>query len=386
MVVIASGNEIQAHQASIEKWGLDSTTVFAIGHNGAPPLHGVTSATIMADGLVLVADAGNRRILQLSETGEIVATLGQRGTGPGDFEWISTVSALGDTVFAFDGAQNRVTVWVPDQAGLRVVRLPRVNGFLTEFHGALSASTWILGTFEATTRGSHGLRNVFATVVAFDVPTREVTVLDRLQVRYEYHMALGGLVTSSRLDFLGSSHIGVTGDLWFAVPMDRAVIQVRALGGDVGDEIGLPVDSTPYSPWAWQEPLEGYLKGTGSDESRIRVRTMYDDLERELPDKSAPPVRRALSMGATLWVEKFGRTPGEPSTWFVTNPGEGTIRASITVDDKTTLLGGTERQAVLLRRSELGEEILEVRAVRPVLREGPTLHYLLPSMRFMGGV
>ena len=110
--------------------------------------------------------------------------------------------------------------------------------------------------------------------------------------------------------------------------------------------------------------MAGYLRRTGSGESRVRLRAMYNDLEREVPAKTAPPARRVVGMGGDLWIEMFARGPGETVTWFVTSPREGTVRATITVDDQTTLLGGTEGQAVLLRPNELGVEIVEVRAVR----------------------
>jgi len=347
----------------VEEWHLDSIALLSIGDDDATELHRVTAATVMVDGTILIADAGNRRILRFSNVGEFLDSIGGRGPGPGELEWVNTVSALGDTVLAFDGAQNRVTVWEPG-AVPRTVRLPVVENVLTEFYGALSVTTWILGTFEPTTRGASGLRNVYATVVAFDVPSREVTVLDRLRVRYEYHLAAEGLVTSSRLDFLGSSHIGVADGKWFAVPMDRPDIEVRDIRGGEESRVELPVEVGPYSPATWRKPMTDYLGKSGSGESRARLRSMYNGLEQVLADKMAPVASRALDMGGDLWVEMFARGLDGTAIWLVASPREGTVHAFIKVDDKTMLLGGTMHVAVVLRRNDLGEEIVEVHAER----------------------
>ncbi len=74
--------------------------------------------------------------------------------------------------------------------------------------------------------------------------------------------------------------------------------------------------------------------------------------------------------GASREFSRVNPYEPEPGTegktvWFVASAREETLRATIALESDRTLLGGNADIAVLLHRTELGEESVEVYAVVP---------------------
>ena len=354
---------IQAAQTTLEEWKI-SPPVHTT-REGSVILHRVTAAAVVDDGVV-IADAGNRRLLLMSANGIVTDSLGRRGSGPGEFQWIHGVVAIGDTVIAFDGFESRVTVWVPGSGGRpQVTRLPTWGGGVpTEFRGALSASMWLLGTRESVGEGSSGLRDLSTVIMAFDAESREIVTLGRRRSKYAYFSPAANSTTTYSMAFLGSAQVGGADSRWFFVPLDRPVIELHGIDQDGNSEIALPLEPTPYAANAWRTPMDSVL-ALASGDSRVRLREVYNELERELPRRMAPPVRRAVRMGVFLWVEAFEPSADGKSEWLVANLLDGTVQARVVVDDDWTLLAGTQSHVVVLSHTDLGEEIIETRAIVP---------------------
>lgn len=65
---------------------------------------------ISHDGSIVVADGGGSELRVYDENGAHVRTLGRKGGGPGEFSTAPLIAGLaGDTVFAWDGRDRRVT-------------------------------------------------------------------------------------------------------------------------------------------------------------------------------------------------------------------------------------------------------------------------------------
>ena len=80
-------------------------------------------------------------------------------------------------------------------------------------------------------------------------------------------------------------------------------------------------------------------------------------------------------MGDDIWLEPYETELGTrgKTVWFVASARDETLRATIALDSDKTLLGGNASIAVLLRRTELMEESVEVYAVlRGAEADGPT--------------
>ena len=74
----------------------------------------VTSLAVGPKGHVFVADFYNHRIQKFAPDGTFLTSFGERGSGPGQFEYPIAVDVTADgMVFVVDYANNRVQKWSP---------------------------------------------------------------------------------------------------------------------------------------------------------------------------------------------------------------------------------------------------------------------------------
>ncbi len=71
-------------------------------------LNGVNGATFLG-GKIVVAEAGEHRIVAFSVDGELLWEAGRHGSGPGEFESISAIATVGDHVLVYDHRNYRVS-------------------------------------------------------------------------------------------------------------------------------------------------------------------------------------------------------------------------------------------------------------------------------------
>lgn len=106
----------------------------------AGPLSDVADLAVTASGNVVVANGGNHTIVAFNNRGEEQWRFGREGEGPGEFTSFLTLAALGDTVYAFDFVNRRLTAINPDGTLKGVAQLPPVPQNL-ELAGGLSDGT-----------------------------------------------------------------------------------------------------------------------------------------------------------------------------------------------------------------------------------------------------
>jgi len=95
----------------------------------------VTDLDVTSDGHIVVADREASNLKVLRPDGSLLDTLGGPGEGPGEFEQLAGVQvARGDSMFAFDVRQSRLTVWTrpPSSEVARTVTFPRAEGFAVQ--------------------------------------------------------------------------------------------------------------------------------------------------------------------------------------------------------------------------------------------------------------
>ncbi len=360
-----SGSAADPASALQAEWHLAVAPVSEFGLREGLALHRVTGAVVLTDGSLVIADAGNHRLLHVSAQGELVRTLGRRGGGPGEFESITALFATDTTVLAYDGMQSRVTVWQPG-GNPTVYRLPTPQQRPTALAAVASASEWILTGNEPLETTSRGLVTQDASILTYDpVEDRSVRV-DLRPVRYGYVRWSGDRYsqgsTQFRMGFLGSAHIAGKAGSWFFVPIDSAVVEIRDATEEADPtKMRLPMESGPYSVRKLREARDGLISISSSSHAN-RLRQVYDDVERNLPPRT-PPARRVLMLGENLWVERFESRTDGGSVWLVIDPSERKVLATAAIGPGITLLGGNGSVAAVLTRTELGEEVVSVRSI-----------------------
>lgn len=78
---------------------------------GARPLHSVTGAVRLANGVVAIADAGAYQLLLYRSDGTFWKTIGRKGDGPGEFQGLSWLGrGVKDSLIIHDNVRNSITV------------------------------------------------------------------------------------------------------------------------------------------------------------------------------------------------------------------------------------------------------------------------------------
>src|SRR3989442_3579227 len=102
--------------------GYDGTNLTTITR-GAPPFNRPTNLAVAPNGDLYVSDGyGNARVHRFSASGELIASWGEPGTGPGQFMLPHGIAVRGDgRVFVCDRENDRIQVFAADGSYLREI-------------------------------------------------------------------------------------------------------------------------------------------------------------------------------------------------------------------------------------------------------------------------
>lgn len=129
------------------RWSVAPQPVVEIGAGeGEDALYRVTAATRLRDGRIAVANAGTHQVKVFGAGGEHLASLGGRGSGPGEFQFPTWVGARADTLLAWDAALERLTIF--DAAGrlIRTVPVGSIGGSLPSVVGTFPDGTLLFAS------------------------------------------------------------------------------------------------------------------------------------------------------------------------------------------------------------------------------------------------
>ncbi|MGQ0642904.1 MAG: hypothetical protein ACT4P6_19330 [Gemmatimonadaceae bacterium] len=101
------------------------------GQEGVGPAEfsGIVGVTRQNDGTLIVADGTSRELRFFGANGRYLRTATRRGLGPGEIEYLTEFTAVGDTLVVADG-RRAVHVFAPDGKWLRSLILPLVQGYI----------------------------------------------------------------------------------------------------------------------------------------------------------------------------------------------------------------------------------------------------------------
>lgn len=330
---------------------------------------------ILGEDRIYVADSGLRRILAFDRsTGQRTATGGRRGAGPGEFRFLSWIGDCGgDTIFAWDSGQRRVSLFSQDLAHIRTFRM----------EGAGLERSWTAlkcagpGTFVGIARNADPMLSL-----GRGIPLNEMWRATHDIVLLEPDGALRGVLRT----FLGEeryreAHRDGTGFSDYALIWGlRPVLASSSRGFVVG---------TGEASSLVRYDLDGNVLDTLSlGESRVVVSRAHVDanvqtrIERaedrglDIPSARSfweeypypshfPAFRRALmTANGFVWVERFAEPYTEqPRHWKVFAP-DGTLAATVDVPRGFELLWVDETHVVGVVTDELGVQTVQVRPIQ----------------------
>jgi hypothetical protein len=125
----------------------------------------VGAALFQSDGGVVVANGGASELLLFDAAGHLRAHAGRQGGGPGEFQQLWSLSiGPGDSLFAYDGRERRLSVFDRNGTFARTVALQGLDTLGNADQVGVLRNGRIVGAFRRRTRGTGLVRDSLAVV------------------------------------------------------------------------------------------------------------------------------------------------------------------------------------------------------------------------------
>jgi hypothetical protein len=216
---------------------IESTARLSVGVLEGDPMQEfdrVTTPFLMPDGTLAVPTVGAGSIRLFDPNGTFLRELGRPGQGPGEFAYLVSAWARGDTIEAFDLTQQRLVRFFPSDS---VETLPLRGARASAVHGALGTgwATMVLsaryGTRDSTTVQ---VRSRLRSPTQDSVTTLDVTVTHGMH-RFDAPGMSGPHPISP------TAVVATNGDEIYVGETLTPVIRVYHAGGGFAREIALPL-------------------------------------------------------------------------------------------------------------------------------------------------
>lgn len=359
---VAAGGRIAAQ----ENWvfGLPTLSV-GDGTTSEYQFHGVESALIH-DGRLYVADRASAQLRAYDlDSGEIVAVTGQRGYGPGEFQWLGWLGRCGETpeLVTFDPIQQRISVFAADLQHIRTFRLDH-SGWLRWIRCAGQEA--LVGAY---TIGADGPSAIGPYRTQVELATFSIVNGSRIrragvfpgEDRY-FDGSNDGPQRLGRAPVLASLPDGFvfgTSDNWMLTVHDRA--------GGVLDSLTLdqPLVRVEDAEIAEHHDnmLEAWRRAGRPRQWLDATRQAY---ERYVYPSRYPAYSEAVaSSGGYTWVRVYPLPVGQaPSQWVVFSPAGEVVATAEFPDDFSLMWVGDDGTVVGVRVDALGVEQVEWRPIQ----------------------
>ena len=358
-------------------WQLDSNVLASAGGTQTDPLYRVAGVAI-SEQHVIVAEASTGSLRFYTHAGRLEKTVGRQGEGPGEYRNMSWMSRVGDEMHVYDRASNSVNVYSLDGTRVRSTAVrPHDELPLTSVVGSFADGSLLAVAVanpmyvpdEAETR------RLPMTLVRHDSEGASATrLIDMVgPERYFEPSGRGGVQQMSR-PFGRATGVAVVDSIFVVTNNDSYAISVYGRDGAQSETL-MPDPVPPMTPLK-QSDIEWAREGllAGADE---RVERFVEGMFRAgFPDHlppygwftlertHRPPLIVADGFVFALRYGGIESGSGEVAgpEWFVFRPGEGHV-ATLTSADDVRLLDLTGDVAAVVRKTELGEEVMELRRV-----------------------
>lgn len=132
-VTDSAGIEIVTNSGGAPEWTLPRQPVLTVGtvdEEGPGQFYQVRDIELLPDGGLVVADQGSEELRFFGPDGSFRGRAGGRGSGPEEFRRLYMVESFGDSLLAYDGGNDRLSVRLPDGGFVRSFRLEWFDGIV----------------------------------------------------------------------------------------------------------------------------------------------------------------------------------------------------------------------------------------------------------------
>ena len=341
-----------------KEWRITAEPMVSIGAaegDSADLLYTILSAVRLDDGRIVLADGSRQQLRFYSPDGDLLQTVGRKGEGPGEFDFLIWVGACGDSLYTRDGGLGRLSVF--DTAGVYARSFdPSVAGtsgppmeLRCGPRSTLVAKSWPIW------EGAPPMGNFRTTsVISVTGPGGEtVAVLDSVASDEQYRDP-----SSIRPRPLGKSTvIATSGSTAFVGTGDEPEIRAyRASGGleriirwegserEVDDDV--------------IRAYEEQLLAKATDEN-ARRRIANEIREWEFPDQLPAHGEIIADEAGNLWVQRYA-LPGETASEWMAFDEQGVLLGTVRIPDGVSVMQIGDDFLLGKRTDALGVEFIEL--------------------------
>ncbi len=331
-------------------------------------LNGVNGATFLGDKIV-VAEAGEHRIVAFSVDGELLWRAGRHGSGPGEFEDMSGIATIGDHVVVYDTDLARISEFNSSGVLVSTSGVDIVAAMAGTYSGSISGVFFsdgrvavALNTFPWPVK-SPRIKRFEVTYALFDHDGEFLRYLATVPL-YEHYAAPYGRGGESifPVPFTRHGGVGAVGNQLVSYNGRDPVL--RYVDIDAGEETSW----VPETPSKLQTVTDSFLEAARESAT---YRYAFEEMPGSLMPTHMPPYGW---MGARAVEPLVTASDGSVWTALITAPGEGSLWR--VVDDAPyvvasekprELLAIGEGFAVTKQYDDLNVETIEVlRIIGPI--------------------
>ncbi len=308
-------------------WALSPKPTLSIGSvdgDEALQFFGIAGAHRLSGGRIGVVNAGSRDVRFYDADGRHLATMGQRGGGPEEFEMPALAGAIGDTLLVVDRAHHRLTFVHPDEGFLGLARVSdEVGGFLNPVGTLAGGQSVFGGAFDMSRVGElHNGMNRAHTYYRSCNPDGSLAAEFGDMAGAEFFIRdMEGTGQDSRPALIPFGKIPVatvSSNHFFFGDQDGWEVEVYAPDGTLVRLVRQEWDPKPVTTEDAELYIEGMAARAGSAEQALQLRQALGELP--LPEHFPPFGDLLGDELGYLWVQDFQRLGGEASKWTIFNP------------------------------------------------------------------
>lgn len=360
-----------------EAWRLDPVPLMSVGGTEADPLYEVAGVAI-TENHVVIGQESTGTLRFYTHAGALDTVAGGRGEGPGEFGRLRWMKRTGEHLVAYDSNGDRISKFGRDgslQSSITVARAEDHLGLWTL--DVFSDGSVLSYAYDLYTPTEPAVQRIPRTLFLSAADGEFVGHLFEMAGPETWYEPFGRAGSRQMFRFFGrASEAMVLDSLVVIVENDSYDIPVYGRDGVVRDT--LRPASVP-EPTPLPRDQVGFIRDTLLDswdlgDGRGEVEGLLDAMG--LPEYLPPygwlslgyPNRPPVSVADGLvWALRYGGIPREGAEpdgpeWFVFEVGKRQI-ATLSSPDDVILLDVAGDLAAVLRRTDLDEEIVELRRI-----------------------
>lgn len=362
LVAQDSGDRLPA-----DEWRVGDEPAFVIGSLGSGPessLYQVSGAVRLSDGRVVVANGGNSQLVEFSPEGRYLSSIGRDGQGPGEFYWLTSLQrGPNDSLFAFDGQMQRLTVFSGDGRLERTARF-EVEADVRGRDALVSAKrladgVWVGRARDTNVHGAPGeiMRDTIS-VGLLDGALDALQPLAHLPARMTATIVRGGRRSWTAPAFSPRPVLALWGRCVFmSSAEDRSIFVFSSEGEPVTTFQG------PGSPRSvTQEHVESWL------DFKLTVNNVPEEERQETrrrlatyPHPATLPYysHMVADQWGHIWLQEYSPPDGLGRRWYVLSQS-GRLLGEVTMPKRMRAFEITEDGVLARTLGELDEEMVEL--------------------------